>query len=556
MENGIAPNAKRLLWAGFFTIFANGVGFAVRGAILVDWARQYGFTQKELGDITGGGLWGFGVMIILGSLIADSFGYGRLMIVAFAMHLLSGALQMCTGPIFDAFGRDGVYWSLTMAMVMFSIANGICEAVINPMVATLFPKQKTHYLNILHAGWPGGLVAGGVISYLMNGGTIFGWAPIGKVHWLIQMSMFLVPVVLYGLMMLGQHLPRSEASRAGVSYGTMLAEFASPILILLLVIHAMVGYVELGTDSWIQKITGTITESRETGILLFIFTNILMFSLRFVAGPIEHVLSPLGLLFTCAVIATAGLMFLGNAEGAFWCLLAVTVYGIGKTFYWPTMLAVVSERFPKGGALTLGAVGGMGMLSAGFLGGPIIGIQQDYYASKELKEEAPATYARYAVEKEKSFLGAFETKGVDNAKVGLLKLGLQKTSSEEEAQKIGSEMASLPPSDPKFKTLAAQKKEKEAAAKELDIALEKLRKSSDPEQRKLADWWEANGKYAKEDSGPLDKADLYGGRMALKWTAYVPATMAALYLFLIVFYKLQGGYKRVELEGSQPSSLH
>src|SRR5256886_6399128 len=53
-----------------------------------------------------------------------------------------------SGPIFDNFGREGVYLSLTIAMVMFSIANGTCEVVVNPMVATLFPNQKTHYLNI------------------------------------------------------------------------------------------------------------------------------------------------------------------------------------------------------------------------------------------------------------------------------------------------------------------------------------------------------------------------------------------------------------------------
>ena len=158
----IAPNANRLLWAGFMAILASGVGFGIRGGILGDWGAQFGFTQTDLGAITGGGLTGFGVIILLGALIADRVGYGKLMIFAFAMHVLSAALQMCTGPIFDAFGRNGVYWSLTIAMYMFSAGNGTCEVVVNPMVATLFPQNKTHYLNILHAGWPGGLILGGV----------------------------------------------------------------------------------------------------------------------------------------------------------------------------------------------------------------------------------------------------------------------------------------------------------------------------------------------------------------------------------------------------------
>src|SRR5438445_721407 len=130
MSNGTAPNAQRLLWAGFFSIFAAGVGFGVRGAILVDWARQFGFTQTELGDISGGGLWGFGLIVIAGCLLADKIGYGKLMIFAFVMHILSAALQLCTEPIYDHFKEEGVKTSLLCAIIMFSIANGTCEVVV------------------------------------------------------------------------------------------------------------------------------------------------------------------------------------------------------------------------------------------------------------------------------------------------------------------------------------------------------------------------------------------------------------------------------------------
>ena len=36
-EEGITPNAKRLLWAGFMAILAAGVGFALRGGIFDNW---------------------------------------------------------------------------------------------------------------------------------------------------------------------------------------------------------------------------------------------------------------------------------------------------------------------------------------------------------------------------------------------------------------------------------------------------------------------------------------------------------------------------------------
>jgi len=519
--NNETSNAKRLLWAGFFSIFAAGVGFGVRGGILVDWGRQYGFTQAELGTITGGGLVGFGFIIILGSLIADSIGYGTLMVFALIMHVLSAVLQICTPMIFEAFGRDGVYDSLYYAMIMFSIGNGMCEVVVNPMVATLFPKAKTHYLNILHAGWPGGLIAGGLVAYVCN--------DIVKVHWIIQMSMFLVPVAIYGFLLLGQRMPRSEASQAGVSFGTMLAEFAAPLLLLLLLIHALVGYVELGTDSWIAKITGSIMDSRGAGVLLFIYTSGLMFTLRFFAGPIESAVSPLGLLFFSAVFATLGLTFLSGAKGVLFCVLAVTVYGIGKTFFWPTMLAVVSERFPRGGAVTLGAVGGIGMLSAGFLGGPGIGFKQDYYASTKLKDESKTTYDRYSADKPNSFL-MFEARGLDGAKVNLMELEAKRVALSE-----------------KGKTT-----EVKDVADELNKTLERLRNSKDAEQKKLAEWWDANSAHAVEDNKRVEDAGLYGGRMALKLTAAVPATMALLYLLLILYFRISGGYKAEVLTAHIP----
>src|SRR5262249_42113171 len=135
-----------------------------------------GFTKTELGDITGGGLWGFGLVIILGSLVVDRIGYGRMMCAAFIMHVVSALMTLLTDQVFnwagggDA-GRNAVFWNLNISMILFAVANGMCEVVVNPMTAALFPHRKTHYLNVLHAGWPGGLIAGGLASYFMNEGT-------------------------------------------------------------------------------------------------------------------------------------------------------------------------------------------------------------------------------------------------------------------------------------------------------------------------------------------------------------------------------------------------
>jgi len=492
-------NASRLLWAGFMAILAAGVGFSIRGGILGQWADRYGFTMTELGNITGGGLTGFGIIILLGAFIADRVGYGKLMTLAFATHFVSAVLTLAADAAFKVGGKDAAFQCLFWGMFLFAIGNGICEAVVNPLVATLFPTNKTHYLNILHAGWPGGLIVGGLLSYFMN--------PDGAkaVSWEIQMVLFMVPVLIYGLMLFGQKFPTSEADQAGVSYGEMFAQLLAPVMILLLVIHALVGYVELGTDSWISKITGAIMDSKQKGLLLFVYTSGLMFALRFFAGPIVEKISPLGLLFFSGLMGFAGLQLLGTATSVTICVIAATVYACGKTFLWPTMLAVVSERFPKGGAITIGAIGGAGMLSAGLLGGPGIGFKQDLHASNKLKSESSEVYERYKADKENHFWG-FSVVGLDGAKVGVL----------------------------------------DDNGKELARAVE-LTKGEDQNIAALNSWWTDAKSTADADKKLVTEAGLYGGKMALTLTSYVPLAMAILYLLLILYFKSQGGYKQIHV---------
>jgi hypothetical protein len=239
-----------------------------------------------------------------------------------------------------------------------------------------------------------------------------------------------------------------------------------------------------------------------------------MFILRFVAGPIVHKISPLGLLFASAILATIGLFTLGGVQTTVAALLALTIYGVGKTFFWPTMLAVVSERYPKGGAVTLGIIGGVGMLSAGLLGGPGIGFKQDKFASEKLQELSPDTFARYKAANENQFLG-FKTNGLDGAKVSTLG---------DEGKSLSGEIAIL----------------QKAGGK--DESLEKLNK-----------WWESDAKsHASDDKKPVTEATLFGSRTALKLTSIVPATMAVLFLLLIGYFKSIGGYKPVELDAHQP----
>lgn len=433
-------NRNRLLWAGFMAILAAGLGFAIRGGIFADWSQEFGFSASELGQIGGAGFTGFCFGILVGGLVADKIGYGKLVLVAFLLHIVSALVTFGASP---GMSTHQAYSCLMWGMFIFAFANGTLEAVANPLVATLFPENRTHYLNILHASWPAGLILGGLIGFLVGGPD--GWS------WKAQLALYLIPTLLYGFMFLGQKFPRSAAAEKGLSLGEMcedigllggsvicflIALFLSdhlglswliaygvggiflvgigtltrfsigqPLLFVLLLSHGLIGAVELGTDGWIQNITGNLL-TPSLGKALFVIASFVMFSLRFCANTIEQRvgLSPLGILLASSVTACMGLLLISGAEGTFTIMGAVVIYAFGKTFLWPTMLAVVSDRFPRTGALAISIMGGVGMMSAGLIGTPGLGYFKDRYAAHALEGRQPALYMEARSRESKSFL--------------------------------------------------------------------------------------------------------------------------------------------------------
>src|SRR5262249_23033611 len=144
------------------------------------------------------------------------------------------------------------------------------------------------------------------------------------------------------------------------------------------------------------------------------------FSLRFCANFIEKKvgLSPVGILLVCAILACIGLNFVSTITTFVGAILALTVYALGKTFFWPTMLAVASDRFPRTGAIAISMMGGIGMLSAGLIGGPGLGYTNDRFGGEALKDKNPAYYQEFKSSTPSAFLGVGETYGIDGKKLG------------------------------------------------------------------------------------------------------------------------------------------
>jgi MFS family permease len=435
-ESSTSPDMK-LFYACFVALMTSAFGFILRGLILPSWGTEFNLSQTQLGEIAGVGLWPFAISIVLFSLVVDKIGYKTAMVFAFVCHVAAAVITVFANG----------YWMLYWGTFVGALGNGIVEAVVNPVVATMFPREKTKWLNILHAAWPGGLVLGGILALLMGVST----------PWEYKIALTLLPTIGYGIMMIPCRFPLNERVQAGVSYKEMLQEvgaiggliivslivfqlgavfewhvmlnvgitlmiaillgwytrsFGQPLFIILLLIMIPLATTELGTDSWITDLmTPAMNNLGMQAGWVLVYTSAIMFVLRFFAGPIVHKLSPLGLLAICSLIAAVGLFMLSYSAGIM-ILVAATIYGLGKTFFWPTMLGVVAEQFPKGGALTLNITGGLGMIAAGVIGAGILGFMQDKAIDKNILayDQANNTtlHSRYVTESKTSFFGDYQ----------------------------------------------------------------------------------------------------------------------------------------------------
>lgn len=488
-----AEGDRRLFWACLVALVATSFVFGVRSTLIGEIAAEFGLSEAQKGRILGVGLWPLALSIVAFSLIIDYIGYKTAAFFAAVCHVFAISLTLMARP-----DNDLLYWGTFFV----AVANGTVEAFINPVVATVFPREKTKWLNILHAGWPLGMVLGALFTLLL-----------GDLGWKVKFAMCFIPVVIYTLLLIPRRFPVQERVAAGVSYREMLAEFGAvgffmftgllamavyqsldlavnwlvvlgvalgvavlagaftrsagrPMFLFVLLTMPFLATTELGTDTWMQDLLGLSLGAFAAG-MVFIYTSSIMTVLRFYAGPVVHRFSPIGLLVISAAVAIVGLLLLWQLSG--WAiLLAATVYALGKTFLWSTTLGLTAEQFPRGGALTLNGVTAIGVLGMGVLGTPFMGFLQDHAVDRDLRPRA--YYQQVAGETKPTLFGP---------------------------------APSLRP--------------------------------------------HALGELTDADRSSLEEVQRVVKKRTFAWTAWLPAFMLACYLALYFYFKARGGYRPVDL---------
>jgi MFS family permease len=451
---------KILFWGCFIALITTSYAFISRMILCGgQFKMDFGLDNVVAGELQGAGVWSFGVSIILFSLFIDRIGYKVAMIFSFVSYLIYtgmaiaayGCIHGLTGDALAAGQKHG-YQLLYWGSIILGLGNGTVEAYANPIVSTMFNTDKVKWLNRLHAGWPAGLVMGGLCTIALAKNT----------DWRLNLGLILIPAITFFIILIGQQFPKSEREQAGVSYLAMLKElgafgafvgfglvfaqlgqvfgwstglvwgligavvvafavitksFGRPLLAFLIIIMMPQATTELGTNGWITALMeDPMKAAGYNSAWVLVYISAIMLILRFCAGPLAHKFSPVGLLATCSALAALGILALSQTahSGIGIIFVAATLFSVGITFFWPTILGLSSEQCPKGGALTLNAMGGIGMLAVGILGAPFLGYMQETSTTQQLKIANPALYQQVTM-KQNYLLGAYQA--IDPAKI-------------------------------------------------------------------------------------------------------------------------------------------
>jgi hypothetical protein len=484
-EKGNDPvNKQRLFLGSCFSLISTSVAFGVITSNMDQFKEHFVLSNEQAGWIGGVTLWGFTISIFLLGPLVDVMGIKWQMRIAFLCHLL-GTLLMTFASGFGMLFAGGL---------AIALGNGTVEAACNPLVATLYPDNKTTKLNQFHVWFPGGIVIGGLIAFLLDNFAYSSTTTqiLGLYAWQLKLLLVLLPTIIYGFLFIGQEFPKTERVQSGVSFGGMFAAALHPLFIIMFLCMCLTASLELGPGRWMGTAMGGVMSwaGDNAGILVLVWGTGLMAVLRFFAGPVVHRLAPTGILLMSAILGGIGLFLLSSVEHIVVVIIAATVFYVGVCYFWPTMLGFVSERLPKTGALGLALMGGVGMLFVGLVTTPLMGIIGDTYMHRSLVDNQTEVVEVLARSTQEEAAAVIQALGSD----GTLPEG-------ETAQALRSVV-------------------KAAESEELVADAEAL----------------------------IEPADNYGMRWGFRWTSVGAIPLVIVFGALFLYFRGKGGYRATQIE--------
>lgn len=485
--------------------------FVLVSNILQQLKTEFLLTNAQVGYIGGAALWGMAMSLLLIGPALEKIGFKTSVKGAFVSHLAGVTLFLAS--YFFA-GASYAFWILFLGAIGFGLGNGLIEVVGNNLTAALFPDNKTTKLNHFHAFFPGGMVFGGLLGWLMVQIGSIGVVNIG--HWTVQIAIVYIPVLIYGYLLLPVKFPPTLTREAGIPIKEMFKyTFTHPLVWGLIILKMITLSLELGPGRWIPEV---LQAAGVHGILVFVWISGIMMVLRFFAGPFVKKLSPPGMLFAGSMLTGIGLLLFAFFEsGLLILMIAATIYAAGIAFHFPTMVGLMSERFPQAGSLGIVLLMGMGFFGAG-ASNAIMGSIADNYLPDALNEEKTIEILEQIDQRFPAYIETAEQAEGDTEEI--FELGYNST----DLRNIHSQAE---------QALAYYRQNGEFDSYHTPEALRALLDANIAQENELTE----------QAFAVLRPADNYGGRISFLYIAPLAFLLALIFLGVYINDKRQGGYK-------------
>jgi len=343
-------NRRSLFIASCASLLVTSLSFGIRAGILNDLGVEFELNGSELSRIAATAFWGFPVSMIIGGALVDKVGMKNLMRLAYIGHFAGILLTIFAGG----------FWSLWVSTLFIGLANGMVEAVCNPLVASIYPEEKTTKLNQFHLWFPGGIVIGSLVA--------FSFGKLG-LSWQVMMAVMLLPTIWYALQMERMEFPVTERVANAVSDSDMYKSLLNPLFIIITIAMLGTATSELFINQYVDVLLKSVSDN---AILILLITSGVMTFGRGIAAPVVERFSTTGMLLFSAIFTTIGLYMMGTMEGSM-LFVSAFVFGIGVTYFWPTMIGFVATYLPSTGAVGMAVIGAAGMFAVSiymqFMGG-------------------------------------------------------------------------------------------------------------------------------------------------------------------------------------------
>lgn len=376
-SNGI--HRTRLFSGICLALIPTGAAFGLISSVMNQLKTEFVLTNGQVGAIGGAAVWGMALSLLFIGPFLEAIGMKRATWMAFLAQF--AGLTVMISALFFTNNPAAGFWVLMIGAALLAGGNGMIEVAGNPLTAALYPEQKAHKLNIFHAFFPLAILVASVIGFYLDKTTPGSLAH----HWAFRLALVYIPIILYGILVLPQKFPKTENAEAGLPVKDMFQfTLTSPLMYAILIIFALAISIEMAINRWLPPIFSTVGAN---GNLLLAWISFVMMVLRFFSGPVISSLSPPGMLSAAAIFTAIGVYLFGTASSVFLTFVGATFFGIGITYFFPTVVGLVSERLPRTGSLGIVLTCGVGLGAAGFIGMPGIGIIVDKQLTHHLSEE-------------------------------------------------------------------------------------------------------------------------------------------------------------------------